>query len=123
MAVEGHLLRIRRSLEEKLGVEEAAYVIEGRPAGGWGSLVTKEHLDLRLGALEERIEGLEERFDLRLGALEEGSGLRQRALEERFEGLEERTTLRLEAVEHRLVPSSPTCPRRSTGGSAPRPGS
>lgn len=73
MAVEGHLLRIRRSLEEKLGVEEAAYVIEGQPPGGWGSLVTKEHLDLRLGALEERIEGLEERFDLRLGALEEGA--------------------------------------------------
>jgi hypothetical protein len=65
-------------------VEEAAYVIEGRPPGGWGSLVTKEHLDLRLGALEDR-------FDLRLGSLDE-----------RLAGLEERTALRLEAFEERV---------------------
>jgi len=84
MAVEEHSLRIRRSLEEKLGVEEAAYVIEGRPPGGWGSLVTKEHLDLRLGALEER------------------STLRLEAFEGRVAGFEERTSLRLEAFEERV---------------------
>jgi len=77
MAVDEPRLRIRRSIEEKLGVEEAAYLIEGRPPGGWDALVTKEHLDLRLEALEER-------FTLRL------------------EALEERTTLRMESLEHRL---------------------
>ena len=76
MAVDEHSLRIRRSLEETLGVEEAAYVIEGRPPGGWGSLVTKEHLDLRLGAIGDRLEGLEERTALRLEAFEERVGRR-----------------------------------------------
>jgi hypothetical protein len=33
-------------------VEEAAYVLEGRPPGGWDTLVTKEYLDLRLEALK-----------------------------------------------------------------------
>ena len=40
MAVDEPRLRIRRSIEEKLGVEEAAYLIEGRPPGGWDALVT-----------------------------------------------------------------------------------
>jgi hypothetical protein len=48
-------VRIRRSLEEKLGVEEAAYLIEGRPPGGWDALVTKEYLDLRVAALEHKL--------------------------------------------------------------------
>lgn len=36
-------------------MEEAAYVVEGRPPGGWDALVTKEYLDLRLEALEGRL--------------------------------------------------------------------
>jgi hypothetical protein len=52
MAVDEQRLRIRRSIEEKLGVEEAAYLIEGRPSGGWEARVTKEYLDLRLDALK-----------------------------------------------------------------------
>lgn len=55
MAVEEQRFRIRRSIEEKLGVEEAAYLIEGRPPGGWDALVTKEYFDLKLEALEERM--------------------------------------------------------------------
>jgi hypothetical protein len=55
MAVDEQRLRIRRSLEEKLGVEETAYLIEGRPPGGWDVLVTK-YLDLRLQAMEHRLE-------------------------------------------------------------------
>ncbi len=57
MAVEEQRFRMRRSIEEKLGVEEAAYLIEGRPPGGWDALVTKEYLDLRLEALEDRLGG------------------------------------------------------------------
>jgi len=55
MAVEEQRFRIRRSIEEKLGVEEAAYLIEGRPPGGWDALITKEYFDLKLEALEERL--------------------------------------------------------------------
>jgi hypothetical protein len=36
-------------------VEEAAYVLEGRPPGGWDTLVTKEYLDLRLDALKHEL--------------------------------------------------------------------
>lgn len=64
MAVDEQRLRIRKSLEEKLGVEEAAYLIEGRPPGGWDALVTKDYLDTRFAASKEY-------FDLRLEALEE----------------------------------------------------
>jgi hypothetical protein len=56
MAVEEQRFRIRRSIEERLGVEEAAYLIEGRPPGGWDALITKEYLDLRLEAFEGRIQ-------------------------------------------------------------------
>ena len=54
MAVEEHRLRIRRSLEEKLGVEEASYLMD-RPPGGWSDLVTNQTLDLKLEALEHRL--------------------------------------------------------------------
>jgi len=56
MAVDEQRLRIRKSLEEKLGLEETAYLIEDRPPGGWGDLVTKEYLDLRIEALEHRLD-------------------------------------------------------------------
>lgn len=49
-------LRIRRSIEEQLGVDEAAYLLEARPPGGWDALVTKEYLDLRLEAFEGRMQ-------------------------------------------------------------------
>ena len=56
MAVDEQRLRIRKSLEEKIGLEETAYLVDGRPPGGWGDLVTKEYLDLRLEALEHRLD-------------------------------------------------------------------
>ena len=52
------------AIEEKLGVEEAAYLIEGRPSGGWDVLVTKEYLDLRLEAFEGRMHGYVNRLIL-----------------------------------------------------------
>ncbi len=76
MAVDEQRLRIRRSLEEKLGVEEAAYLIEGRPPGGWDALVTKDYLDLRLAATRDDL-------DLRLAATKEYLDLRLEAFEER----------------------------------------
>ncbi len=42
-------------------MREAAYLTE-RPAGGWDSLATKEHVDLRFQALDHRFEALEQRM-------------------------------------------------------------
>lgn len=63
MATEEQRLRVRRSLEEKLGVEEASYLMD-RPAGGWSELVTNHTLDLKLDALalDQRFATLESRL-------------------------------------------------------------
>jgi hypothetical protein len=63
MTVDEQYMRIRRSLERKLGVEEASYLMD-RPAGGWSELVTNHTLDLKLEALalDQRFESL--RYEL-----------------------------------------------------------
>jgi hypothetical protein len=61
--------RLRRRLEEEYGMREAAYLMD-RPVGGWDSLATKadvlatkEHFELRLQVLEQRMfRELERRF-------------------------------------------------------------
>ena len=72
MAIEEQRLRIRRTLEEKLGVEEASYLMD-RPAGGWSDLVTNHTLDLKFSVIDERFRAVDERFrtvDERFHALE-----------------------------------------------------
>ena len=54
MAAGDQYLKIRRSLERKLGVEEASYLMD-RPAGGWSELVTNQTLDLKLDALRHEL--------------------------------------------------------------------
>lgn len=61
MAIDEQRLRVRRSLEEKLGVEEASYLMD-RPAGGWSELVTNHTLDLKLAVVEARIDALEHKL-------------------------------------------------------------
>jgi hypothetical protein len=58
MTVEEQRFRIRRSIEEKLGVEEAAYLIEGRPPGGWDALATKDYLDAKFDAVDAKFDAL-----------------------------------------------------------------
>jgi hypothetical protein len=58
MAVDDVRIRARQRLEELIGVDEAAYVVSDRPAGGWDALVTKEHLTLELAALREEARAL-----------------------------------------------------------------
>jgi hypothetical protein len=58
MAVDDVRIRARQRLEELIGVDEAAYVVSDRPAGGWDALVTKEHLALELAALREEARAL-----------------------------------------------------------------
>ncbi len=61
MAIDEQRLRVRRSLEEKLGVEEASYLMD-RPAGGWSELVTNHTLDLKFAVVDERFRAIDERF-------------------------------------------------------------
>ena len=62
MSVDEQYMRIRRSLEEKLGVEEASYLMD-RPPGGWSELVTNHTLDLKFESLDHRFESLDHRFE------------------------------------------------------------
>ena len=62
MVVDEQYMRVRRSLEEKLGVEEASYLMD-RPAGGWSELVTNHTLDLKFETLDHRFEALDHRFE------------------------------------------------------------
>ena len=61
MAIDEQRLRIRRSLEEKLGVEEASYLMD-RPVGGWSELVTNHTLDLKFEVLDARLEAIDAKF-------------------------------------------------------------
>ena len=56
MAVEDVRLRVRRDLEGVgLSMESASYLVDDRPPGGWGEVVTNTTLDLRLEVLEQRL--------------------------------------------------------------------
>lgn len=60
MAVDEVRIRLRRKLEEMLGVDEADLLMD-RPPGGWSDLVTQASLDrtldLRLAALQHELAG------------------------------------------------------------------
>jgi len=82
VAIEEQRLRVRRSLEEKLGMEEASYLMD-RPAGGWSELVTNQTLDLKLAVLEHRLLG---EMDRRFSEIERRFG----DIERRFGGIDQR---------------------------------
>jgi len=58
---------LHQRLDQVLGVEQAATLMSHLPPTGWGDVVTREHLDLRLSTLEARIDarldGHDARFD------------------------------------------------------------
>jgi hypothetical protein len=58
-------VRLRRKLEELVGVDEADLLMD-RPPGGWSSLVTKDWLDERLThereLTDERFRGIDHQF-------------------------------------------------------------
>lgn len=97
MAVEEQRLRVRRSLEEKLGVEEASYLMD-RPVGGWSDLVTNHTLDLKFRVLDERFALIDERFV----ALDTRLDQRFAQVDERFRSLEDRFDAKLDSLEHQL---------------------
>ena len=91
MAIDEQRLRVRRSLEEKLGVEEASYLMD-RPVGGWSELVTNHTLDLKFAVVDERFAAIDERF----------AGLEKR-VDERFGSLEHRIDTSIAALRHELI--------------------
>jgi hypothetical protein len=88
VAIDEQRMRIRRSLEEKLGVEEASYLMD-RPVGGWSELVTNHTLDLKVEVLDERFRGLDAKFDAIDARLE--------AIDARFEALDAKFDAKFEA--------------------------
>jgi predicted transcriptional regulator len=62
MTASEQYVRIRRSLEDKLGVEEATYLMD-RPPGGWSDLVTNHTLGLQVAVLQERFATIDRRFE------------------------------------------------------------
>jgi hypothetical protein len=101
VAIDEQRLRIRRSLEEKLGVEEASYLMD-RPVGGWSELVTNHTLDLKFDVVEERFRALDERFamiDERFAMIDRRFDL----LDERFEALEHRVDSSIAALRHEMI--------------------
>lgn len=89
MTIDEQGLRIRRSLEEKVGVEEASYLMD-RPIGGWSELVTNQTLALHFAVLDERFAVLDERF----AVLDE----RFRSIDARFSAVDAQIT----ALRHEL---------------------
>ncbi|MFO7591943.1 MAG: hypothetical protein R6X23_13805 [Acidimicrobiia bacterium] len=52
MALDDARTTVRRELEQLgLSMESASWIVDDRPPGGWGNVVTREHLHLELGAL------------------------------------------------------------------------
>ena len=62
MAAEDVRLRLRRRLEEMIGVDEADLLM-ARPPGGWGDLVTKDWLHPELSVIEGKIDAQSARLD------------------------------------------------------------
>jgi len=88
-------------LEEKLGVEEASYLMD-RPLGGWSALVTSRELDAKFDVLDERFRARDERFrsiDQRF----EGIDRRFEAMEQRFELSDHRTDHVVAALRHEIL--------------------
>ena len=54
---------LHEGLVELMGPERAATMMESLPPVGWGDIVTKDYLDLRLDSLENRINS---NFDAKL---------------------------------------------------------
>ena len=56
---------LHQRLDQVLGVEQAATLMSHLPPTGWGDVVTREHLDLRLSTLEARIDARLDGHDAR----------------------------------------------------------
>jgi hypothetical protein len=93
-------------LEEALGPDEAATLMDMLPPVGWADVATKHDLAALERRLDQRIDGLEQRIDLRIDGLEQRIDLRIDGLEQRFDqridGLEQRFDQRIDGLVARI---------------------
>jgi hypothetical protein len=94
MTASEQYVRIRRSLEDKLGVEEATYLMD-RPPGGWSDLVTNHTLGLQVAVLQERFATIDRRFEEIDRRFEE--------IDRRFDALEIRIDTAVASLRHELL--------------------
>jgi hypothetical protein len=98
VAIDEQWMRVRRSLEEKLGVEEASYLMD-RPMGGWSELVTNHTLDLKFEVVDERFRSIDERFR----ALDDRLDARFDAIDVRFAALEGKLETSIASLRYEFV--------------------
>jgi len=97
VAVEEVRMRLRRKLEEMLGDDEAAMLMD-RPPGGWSDLVTTESLTT---ILDERFAAFERRLDRRFDEVDR----RFDEVDRRFDEIDHRFALvdrKFETQEYKL---------------------
>jgi len=91
-----------RRLEEVLGPEAAATLIEHLPPVGWADVATKgdlavleERMDLRFARVDDRLDHMEQRFDARFDHFEQ-------KYDERFDHIEQKFGARFDHIEHQF---------------------
>ena len=90
-------LRLRRKMEEMVGVDEADLLLD-RPPGGWGELVTKDWLHLELSVIESKIAALDVKFAAKFDAVE----VRFDAVDGRFDALESKFDAKFDGLESKF---------------------
>jgi len=80
MSIDEVRMRLRRKLEELVGVSGADILMD-RPPGGWGDLVTNHTLDLRFDAFEARMDA---KMDARFAEFERNIDQRFAQVDARF---------------------------------------
>jgi len=101
MTASEQYVRIRRSLEDKLGVEEATYLMD-RPPGGWSDLVTNHTLGLQVAVLQERFATIDRRFE-EIDRRFEEIDRRFEEIDRRFDALEIRIDTAVASLRHELL--------------------
>ncbi|CAN5688083.1 hypothetical protein BH20ACT1_BH20ACT1_08770 [soil metagenome] len=86
-------------LDDVLGPEDAATLIEHLPPVGWADVATKRDLDALELRIDQRFVSVDHRFD----QIDQRFDQMDQSIDERFVWFEEKFNLRLEAVKHELI--------------------
>lgn len=85
---------LHRRLDRVLGVDEASTLMSHLPPTGWGDVVTREHLDLRLAETAARFDSVDHRFEQLMRRFDD----HEQRMEHRFEQWAMSTTNELTAA-------------------------